>query len=139
MMASEVKHYLHRARDFLKGMDLLREDPTVYRYSAALLGIHAAISYCDALRIGMGSESLASENHQSASDELRELLSGRKFKELGGVNRLGRLLAKKSRIAYSPEASSEDEIKDIVQRAERFAAWAEITGAALKIGGWSDD
>jgi len=105
MIAVEVQHYLGRARDFLKGMDLLQNDLAEYRYSSALLGIHGAISYCDALRIGLGSKGLSSDDHQSAARELRLLLASRKFENPQGVGRLEKLLSKKSMIAYVADAA----------------------------------
>ena len=84
----------------------------------------------------MGSEKLSSDDHNCAAGDLKSLLQAKKFNKLQGVDRLGTLLSKKSRIAYAAEATREDEIKQIVQQAERFAAWAEDTGKALKIVGW---
>jgi hypothetical protein len=55
MPAAHVQSYLTKARDFLKGMNLpenLAEREC--RYSSALLAIHCAISYSDALRVGLG-------------------------------------------------------------------------------------
>jgi hypothetical protein len=136
MIAIEVQHYLGRARDFLKGMDLLQSDLAEYRYSSALLGIHGAISYCDALRIGLGSKGLSSDDHQSASRELRSLLASRRFENSQGVGRLEKLLSKKSRIAYVADVAGENEIKQIVVDSKRFEAWAEAAGKELKIKGW---
>jgi hypothetical protein len=136
MAAVQVQHYLGRARDFLKGMDLMKDDLVEYRFSPALLGIHCAISYCDALRIGLGSEHLSLDDHRNAASDLKDVLASRKYKNLQGADRLGKLLSKKSRIAYAPEATREDEMIQIVQQAERFAAWAEDAGRMLKIEGW---
>jgi hypothetical protein len=136
MAAVQVQCYLGRARDFLKGMDLLREDLGEYRYSSALLGIHGAISYCDALRTGLGSEKVSSDDHRKAAGELKSLLAGRKFEKQQGTIRLEKLLGKKSRIAYARDAAGEVEINEIVVQAQRFAAWAEDAGKALKIEGW---
>ncbi len=136
MVAVQVQHYLDRARDFLEGMNLLKEDLGVFRFSSALLGIHCAISYCDALRIGLGSTKVASDDHLNAARDLESLLASRKFEKAQGANRLEKLLFKKSRIAYSPDAASEAEIKLIHQHTERFAAWAEATGKAMRIEGW---
>jgi hypothetical protein len=144
MAAFEVQHFLGRARDFLKGMEslveeefyVLDDDIVSYKYSPALLGIHGAISYCDALRMGLGSEKLSSDDHRSAAVDLKSLLASRKFEKLQGVDRLGKLLSRKSRIAYAAEATREDEINDIVVQAERFAAWAEAAGKSLMIEGW---
>ncbi|MGH9600106.1 MAG: hypothetical protein ACRD27_09590 [Terracidiphilus sp.] len=136
MSVTQVQHFLGRARDFLKGMDLLKEDLAEYRFSSALLGIHGAISYCDALRTGLGSGKLSSEDHQSAAGELRSLLAARRSERQQGADRLEKLLSKKSRIAYARDATGDAEIKLIVQQAERFAAWAESTGKELRIEGW---
>jgi len=53
MSAIQVEHYLKRAADFSYVVLLLRGDAS-HRYSSALLAIHSAISYSDALRIGLG-------------------------------------------------------------------------------------
>ena len=136
MISVEVQHYLDRARDFLEGMNLLKEDLDVFGFSSSLLGIHCAISYCDALRIGLGSSRVSSDDHLSAARDLKSLLASRRFEKLQGADRLGKLLSEKSRIAYAPDLASENEIKLIHQHAERFAAWAEEAGKALRIEGW---
>lgn len=146
MIAIEVQHVLGRARDFLEGMEtfvdegayILGEDVVQFRHSPALLGIHCAISYCDALRIGLGSSKVSSENHGSATEDLKRCLKG-KIENLRGTEHLGDLLAKKSRIAYSPTTVRENEVEEIVKHAQRFALWAEETGKKLKIEGWGDD
>jgi hypothetical protein len=138
MIGAQVQHYLSRARDFLKGMDLLQDDLDEYRSSSALLGIHCAISYCDALRTGMGCADVSSEDHRNAARELRSLLSARRFEKQQGVHRLEGLLSKKSRIAYAAQTVRENEIRDILIQAERFAFWAEETGKKLGIEGWRD-
>jgi hypothetical protein len=139
MIAVQVQHFLGRARDFLKGMDLLKEDMIEFRSSAALLGIHCAISYSDALRTGMGCTEVSSDDHRNAAMDLKSRLASRRFEPQQGANHLERLLSKKSRIAYAADADRDDEIGDIVKRAKRFAEWAEETGKKLKIEGWCDD
>jgi hypothetical protein len=136
MPAIEVQHFLGRARDFLDGMKLLSDDLTEYRYSSALLAIHSAISYCDALRSGLGGVKLSLDNHLSAVGELRTLLADRKYDKPQGADRLERLLSKKSKIAYAADEATKNEIDDIVLQAERFALWAEEVGEKLKIEGW---
>jgi hypothetical protein len=138
MVAIEVQHYLKRARDFLNGVDLLREDMGQYKYSSALLGIHAAISYCDALRIGLGSERLSSDDHRAAADDLRQHLSTRSFDARSGTDRLRKILGYKSKIAYGPFESSLD-FGTIVKDALRFATWAESAGRSLTIEGWRNE
>jgi hypothetical protein len=127
-----------RARDFLKGMTLLQDDAE-YRYSSALLAIHGAISYSDALRVGLGDTGTSSDNHQNAATELRKQLMLRKYDRQQGISRLEKLLRRKTTIAYSGDSVSEQEVKSIIQQAERFAVWAETTGSELKIERWRND
>jgi hypothetical protein len=138
MVAVEVQHFLGRARDFLQGADLMKEDLDQYRYSAALLGIHAAISYSDAMRIGLGSKKLSSDDHRQAAEDLKSLLGARKHDSGHGIDRFRRLLGYKSRIAYAQSASGMDFGK-IVEDALRFAVWAEKAGETLRIEGWRDE
>ena len=136
MLAVEVQQYVNRARDFLKGMDLLKEDPEEYRYSSALLGIHCAISYCDALRIGLGSSRLASENHSNATGDLKSRLDSKNYSRLDGLTRLRTLLSRKSKVAYGAVHVGSVESEEIVKQAQRFAFWAEEAGRQLRIEGW---
>jgi len=138
MIAVEVQHYLNRARDFLSGVDLLREDLGQYKYSVALLGIHAAISYCDAIRIGLGSKRLSSDDHRSAADDLRLHLGSHISDAQSGADRLRKILGYKSKIAYGPFESGLD-IGTIVKDSLRFAAWAENTGRSMRIEGWRNE
>jgi hypothetical protein len=138
MAAIEVQHYLNRARDFFRGADLLKDDLDGYKHSSALLGIHAAISYCDAIRIGLGGERLSSDDHVTAVEELRSQLAMRKTDARDGPNRLQRLVGCKTKVAYGPVQSGLDFAK-IVQDAQRFAAWAESIGKTLRIEGWRNE
>jgi hypothetical protein len=103
MIAGRFELYRDRARDFLDGMKFLQEDLDAFGYSSALLGIHGAISYADALRIGMGSKKVSSDDHSSATLELKSLLDSRRFEKQQGVKHLKLLLARKSRISYAAE------------------------------------
>jgi hypothetical protein len=119
-------------------MDLLKDDPA-FDYSSALLAIHGAISYCDALRTGLGEDQVVAEDHQRASAQLRQLLSARRYEKLDGVDRLAKLLGNKSAIAYGTEIMGAEKLRSVIQQAERFAVWAEAAGIALRIEGWRDD
>jgi len=136
MIGLQVQHYRNRAKDFLDGMRYLQDDLDSFGYSSALLGIHGAISYADALRIGLGSKRLSSDDHGGATTELKSLLDTRRFEQQQGVKHLRLLLARKSRISYAAEPVRKNEAEDIVKRARRFADWAEETGKTLKIEGW---
>lgn len=144
MIAVEVQHYLGRARDFLKGMEslvreeiyLLSDEIAQFRHSPALLGVHSAISYCDALRAGMGRKILSSDDQSKAAGDLESLLRSQSFENRNGIGHLKKLLGMKSGVAYGPEALREDDVDEIVKHAERFAKWAEATGRRERIEGW---
>jgi hypothetical protein len=135
MSAMEVQHYLSRAQDFMEGMLLLREDEQ-FQSSSALLGIHAAVSYTDALRIGLGDESLVSEDHRTAAAALRKLILNKRESNVDGVTRFEKLVAKKSLIAYGNKRLDRNDFESVYTNAERFAKWANDMGSQLKIEGW---
>lgn len=136
MSAVQVQHFLERAQDFFKGMQLLREDEAYYN-SSALLGIHAAVSYSDALRTGLGEEVLVAEDHQTAARALRILLSTRGQELEGGVRHLQALVAKKNAVAYGKRRLAANDYQLIFTQAERFAKWANSIGDQLRIEGWA--
>jgi len=144
MIAVEVQHFLDRARDLQKGVEglvreniyLLNDEVAKFKHSPALLGIHCAMSYCDALRIGMGRTILSSDDHRIAASDLESLLESQDFENRKGIDHLKKLVRMKSKIAYAPTGGREIEVEEIVIQAVRFADWAEETGEALKIEGW---
>ena len=144
MIAVEVQHYLGRARDFLKGMEglvrediyLLNDEIAQFKHSPALLGVHSAISYSDALRTGMGRKILSSDDHSRAVGDLESLLQSQNAENRNGIGHLKKLLGMKSGVAYGLEALREGDVDEIVKHAERFAKWAEATGRKQRIEGW---
>ena len=142
MSAVQVRSYLMKARDFLRGMNLPEDlAESECRHSSALLAIHSAISYSDALRIGLGEETaeLAASDHQAAAGKLEKLLNARKYKSTQGIKQFSKLVGQKTRLAYRPDAFTEDDVKVMMDRARRFSVWADMTGSHLEIEGWRDD
>lgn len=95
-----VQQYIDRARDFFMAMQLVRDD-LLYANSAALLAVHSAISYSDALRVGLGDGGLQGEDHNSDARSLVRLLHERGGIDESGVKHLKYLVSQKSMIAYS--------------------------------------
>ena len=81
---------------------------------------------------------MSSEDHRQAAQELRTLLAARKFEKRQGVDRLEKLLRLKGRVAYASDGYGLD-FSQVVQQAERFAAWAEDAGKQLSVEGWRND
>lgn len=138
MQAVQVQHYIQRATDFFNGMQLTRDEEP-YRNSSALLAIHSAVSYTDALRTGLGDENLSGDDHRQAADALRPLLNTRSVKAQDGVGHLQYLISRKSSVAYGSERLGANEFLSLVIRAERFAKWANGIGRQLNLEGWNYD
>lgn len=138
MSALTVEHYLQRARDLFLGMPLVR-DAEPYRNSAALLAIHSAVSFSDALRAGLGDEKLQNDTHDQAANSLRQLLLARKTEIGSGLSHFQYLLGRKSVVTYGNERLSDNELRRLVLGAERFSAWANDLGKRLSVEGWTDD
>jgi hypothetical protein len=139
MRAIEVQTYLAKATDFLDGMKFFAEaQDQRYRYSSVLLAVHSAISYGDALSLGLGRISTASQNHRSRVAELRKLLVERQYKSLNGLNHFESLLRDKTDVAYTSKRITEKQASALIDHAQRFSIWANTVGSALKIEGWRD-
>ncbi len=134
MQEALVQHYLNRAVDLFDAMILLQDDQA-FRNSSALLAIHSAISYSDALRAGLGDEKLAADGHDKAADTLQALVA-RYPQHRSGVSHLRFLLSKKNVVAYSAKRMEHSDYESLFTRAGRFAKWADATARELKIAGW---
>jgi hypothetical protein len=153
MSAIAVQHFLRRAKDFEYSMKLCNESSLRAEVefpaagaprsneslqSAALLGIHAAISYADALRTALGDSDLSAEDHQRAVGRLRQVLADNKVDDLRGVQRFNGIVGKKSTIAYSRNRTSDNDLKSIVESCQRFSVWINRIGKQLKAEGWEN-
>jgi len=153
MSAHAVQHFLRRAKDFEYSMKLCNETSLNAEVgfpatgpsgsneslqSAELLGIHAAISYADALRTALGDSDLSAEDHQKAVGRLRQVLADKKVEDLRGVQRFSGIVGKKSTIAYSRNRTSDNDLKSIVESCQRFSAWINQIGKQLKVEGWGN-
>jgi hypothetical protein len=138
MQAVQVQLYIHRATDFLEGMQLTRTDES-YWNSSALLAIHSAVSYSDALRLGLGDQKLSADDHQKAADTLHTLLASRNLEDQSAFKHLRFLLKRKSLVTYGNQRLDSTDYEALFTNAERFALWARKTGRKLNLAGWHDD
>lgn len=148
-----VQHFLRRAKDFESSMKMCQESSLMAEIefpssstsrdnerlqSAALLAIHSAISYADALRTALGDSELSAEDHRTAEARLRQALVNRRIDDPKGLHRFGALLAKKSAVAYSRNRIGDNELKSIVESCQRFSVWINQIGKRLKAEGWEN-
>ncbi|MHB1857716.1 MAG: hypothetical protein ACYCPM_09800 [Acidobacteriaceae bacterium] len=153
MIEIDVQRFLRRAKDFEYSMKLCNDANSMAEVefpaagvdrgneslqSAALLGIHAAISYADALRTALGDSELSAEDHQKAVGRLRQVLVDKKVEDLKGVQRFNALVGKKSAIAYGKKRTKEKELKMIIESSQTFSVWINKLGKQLNVEGWGD-
>ncbi len=120
--------------EILDGMEYLQLN-TISPQAAALLAIHSAISYADALRYGLGDDRLSSGSHGDAAGTLRKLCVAKGLPDLTGIAHLEYLLSKKTPVSYGSQRIPEGQIDVMLLRAERFARWAVTTSHKMMIEG----
>jgi len=124
MIEASFTVYHHRARQLAGAMELCQDGMPEYASAAALLAVHSAISYSDALLIGLGGARPRGENHREAITELRGACTRAKV-EPQGITQLQKLLSAKTDISYGEKPVDEDRITALCIAAKRFEKWVE--------------
>jgi hypothetical protein len=135
MQSFKVAHYIQRATDFFEGMQLMKDDGS-FQNSSALLAIHSAIAYTDALRAGLGDDELSADDHRKAIESLRLLLPSKRVQDQSGFQHLQYLISRKTSVAYGSQRQPAKYYATLVSKAVSFARWANEAGIKLKIEGW---
>lgn len=94
-----------------------------YGNGLAIIAIHSAIAYTDALTVSYGGFKSTDGDHSRASDALRRALGHRA--EAGQIRRLARILDAKSHASYSGSYYTLSDGEYILRELEDFASWAE--------------
>ena len=105
-------------------MKLCQDDLSAYASAAALLAVHSAISYSDALLIGFGAKRPRGENHREAITALKHACAGARV-DHQGVPHLQRLLGSKTDVSYGEKQVDSERITALCIAAEKFQVWAE--------------
>jgi hypothetical protein len=124
MIEASFTVYHRRARQLAGAMKLCQDDLAAYASAAALLAVHSAISYNDALLIGLGGARPRGENHREAITALKRICTGAKI-EPQGITHLQKLLSVKTDISYGDKPVDENRITALCAAAYRFEKWAE--------------
>lgn len=114
---SVARALLQTARD----LELIGEPQ--YGNGLAIITVHAAIAYTDALTIAYRELRSTDGEHLQAAALLVDALG--RDADADQVRRLRRILSSKSHASYSGSYYTLDEGRKILQELERFAAWAE--------------
>jgi hypothetical protein len=124
MVEARFTVYYRRATQLAGAMKRCQDDLSAYASAAALLAVHSAISYSDALLMGLGGSRPRGENHREAVTALKRVCSGAKI-DHQGIAHLQRLLSAKTEISYGEEQVDDERVIALCIAAERFQVWAE--------------
>lgn len=105
-------------------MKLCQDDLAAYASAAALLAVHCAISYTDALLVGLNRAQSHGEDHREAIAALRRACTGAKV-DRRGIPHLEKLLGAKTDISYGDRQVDDEKIRVLCIAADRFQRWAE--------------
>jgi len=105
-------------------MNLLFDDMPSYRTGIGLLAIHSAISLSDAIKVGLTGKKAKYQDHARASLELERICSSAGVGDKRGLVHFKWLLAQKTAIAYSQDRLDDSSLRQAVDKAQKFNAWA---------------
>ena len=116
--------YRSRGEQLSNAMRLCADDMQAYSSAVALLAIHSAISYNDALLTYLRGTRPKPEDHRTAIKVTRRACAEVKL-DSTGINHLEKLLREKSDVSYGDRAVLRDRAQVLSIAAERFQAWVE--------------
>ncbi len=127
-MDVRVSVYHRRATQLADAMRLCHDDLAGYASAAALLAVHSAISYNDAVILGLGGQRPRKRDHKMAVPDLKRACSGARIDSQvsnQGIEQLKKLLGAKTDISYGDKHVDDEWIAALCIAAERFQVWAE--------------
>lgn len=114
--------FAKRAIQFSAARTLLYEDAD-YTSALALLAVHAAISWNDAVLIELSGKLVRGNDHMAAARATKKLCAPLKL-EGDGTTHLMKLIGAKSRVSYGDEEVTSEFAQALSKTSERFEAWA---------------
>ncbi|HUV96200.1 MAG TPA: hypothetical protein VMV98_01910 [Acidobacteriaceae bacterium] len=103
-------------------MKLLMDDVASYKSAVALLAVHSAIAFNDAVLERLTGAVPKRKDHADGHRQTKEACSRKKI-DAAGVQHLQRLIASKTSYSYAGIVD-EKKAQDAADKAEKFANWA---------------
>ena len=94
-----------------------------YWTAAAVLIVHSAIAYADALCIKLSGQRSVGDSHEHTITLLEELIAGGEEKTKA-LNQLRYIIEEKTRVSYLGEMLPPSNTRELWKRLERFREWA---------------
>lgn len=110
-------------RLLLAGRAIIERGDPRHASALAILSIHAAIAYTDALCIHLGGRKSTSADHGAGVRLLRSIMGVRLPAQT--ERKLSRLLGQKDRFEYQGYVTTMREAQSHFSKAERYTTWAE--------------
>ena len=124
MDEASLEVYRSRALQLANAMRFCAEDYRSYASAVALLAVHSAISYNDALCIRFLGKRPKGKDHKDAVSLAEKACKSAKI-EPEGIKHLKMLLSAKTDIAYGDRAVNIERAQKLSTTAERFVRWVE--------------
>lgn len=132
MNEASLEVYRSRALQLSNAMRLCADDWRSYASAVALLAVHSAISFNDALCIRVLGERPKGEDHRNATNSARKACKKAKIDPVG-IKHLEKLLSAKADISYGDRTVDVKYAETLSIAAQRFQAWVEKNFASGRI------
>jgi hypothetical protein len=120
-----VTRHQAQAEELLGAMKLLMDDLASYKSAVALLAVHSAIAFNDAVLERLTGSVPKRKEHAEGHRQTKKACSRKKI-DAAGVQHLERLIASKTSYSYAGMVD-EKRAQDAALKAQRFAHWAYVT------------
>lgn len=113
-----------QAEELLRAMNLLMDNVASYKSAVALLAVHSAIAFNDAVLERLTGAVPIREDHADGHRQTKAVCSRKKINAVG-VQHLEKLIASKTSYSYAGMVD-EKRAQDAALKAQRFANWAYV-------------
>jgi len=113
----------HRARQLIDAMKLLEDDLSSYASAVALLAVHSAIAWNDAVQIRLTGKRAKYRDHRQSANHTRRICGSHGI-DVNGINHFEALLRSKNAVAYDESLILEPAADKARTHALRFETWA---------------
>lgn len=122
--SSRAEAYAEVGRRLLQaGRSLAAEPDSRHASAVAILAVHAAIAFVDAVTIHAGGRKSTSTDHGAVTRLLRDVLGNRL--PAAEEKAIAALMSQKDQFEYQGYVARWSEATRLLQRAERVGSWAE--------------
>jgi hypothetical protein len=120
-----IRVHHDRALQLANAMKLCHDGMPTYGSAVALLAVHSAISYNDAVLIRLTGQKSRSQDHRRAIVAIRKACKKNRNIQTDAIKHLDKLLGAKTDVAYGDFEVDHQKIEFLYVAAERFQTWAE--------------